>query len=59
MPLSMYQVSVPIFHQLLESLSAVLDKAEADCRTSGNEPADMLALRLLEWVRKHKEARGW
>ncbi len=46
MPLSMYQVSVPVFHQLLESLSAVLDKAEAHCRASGSEPADMLALRL-------------
>ena len=46
MPLSMYQVSVPVFHQLLESLSAVLDKAEAHCRASGSEPADLLALRL-------------
>ena len=46
MPLSMYQVSVPVFQQLLESLSAVLEKAEAHCETTGAQPADMLALRL-------------
>jgi hypothetical protein len=46
MPLTMHQVSVPVFHQLLESLSAVLDKAEAHCETTATEPADMLALRL-------------
>ncbi len=46
MPLSMHQISVPVFHQFLESLSAVLDKAEAHCSATGTEPADMLALRL-------------
>lgn len=46
MPLSMHQLSVPVFHQLLESLSAVLDKAEAHCTTTKSDPADMLALRL-------------
>ncbi len=46
MPLSMYQVSVPVFHQLLESLTAVLDKAEAHCDASGTDAAELLALRL-------------
>lgn len=46
MALTMHQVSVPVFHQLLESLSAVLDKAEAHCESTGTDVADMLALRL-------------
>ncbi len=46
MPLSVYQVSVPVFHQLLESLSAVLDKAEVHTTANGTEPADLLTLRL-------------
>lgn len=46
MPLSMHQLSVPVFHQLLESLSAVLDKAEAHCTATNSDPTDFLALRL-------------
>ncbi len=46
MPLSMHRVLVPVFDQLLESLAAVLDKAEAHCTSSGTNPSDMLALRL-------------
>lgn len=46
MPLSMHQVSVTVFQQFLDSLSAVLDKAEAHCSAGDTEPADLLALRL-------------
>lgn len=46
MPLSMHQLSVPVFNQLLESLSAVLDKAEAHCTATKSDPAELLALRL-------------
>ena len=46
MPLSMHQVSVPVFQQFLGSLSAVLDKAEAHCSASGSDPTDLLNLRL-------------
>lgn len=46
MPLSMHQVSVPVFDQLLESLSSVLDKGEAHCTASSTPPSDMLELRL-------------
>ncbi len=46
MPLSIHQISISIFDQFLESLSAVLDKAEAHCTAAGTAPTDMLALRL-------------
>ena len=46
MTLSMHQISVPVFDQFLESLSAVLDKAEAHCATAGTAATDLLALRL-------------
>jgi len=46
MPLTLHQASVPVFHQLLESLRVVLDKAEAYCSATDINPADMLALRL-------------
>ena len=46
MPLSLHQISVPLFHQMLESLTAVLDKAEAHCAASGTDPAQLLELRL-------------
>ena len=46
MALSMHQISVPVFDQFLESLSAVLDKAEAHCTASGTAPDDLLSLRL-------------
>lgn len=46
MALTMHQISVPVFEQLLESLSAVLGKAEAHCTETNTDPAGMLALRL-------------
>jgi hypothetical protein len=46
MPLSMHQVSVPVFDQFLESLSSVLDKGEAHCAASSTESSHMLELRL-------------
>lgn len=46
MPISLHQASVPLFQQMLESLSAVLSKAEAHCTAAGTKPADMLSMRL-------------
>ena len=46
MPLSMYQASVPVFLQMLTALSAVLAKAEEQCRSEGRDPAELLEARL-------------
>jgi uncharacterized protein len=46
MPLSMYQASVPTFLQMLNSLSAILDKAEAFAAERKIEPAVLLGWRL-------------
>lgn len=46
MPLSMHQISVPVFDQFLQSLSTVLDKAEAHCAAAGTDAEDLLSLRL-------------
>lgn len=46
MSLSMHQASVPVFEQLLESLSAILNKAEAHGSEAGIAPNEMLELRL-------------
>ena len=46
MPLSIYQVSVPIFVQLLTSLSAVLDKGVAHAEAHKIEPSVLLTMRL-------------
>ncbi len=46
MPLSMYQASVPPFLQMLTSLTAVLDKAEAHAAERKIDPAVLLAYRL-------------
>ncbi len=46
MPLSMHQISVPVFDQFLQSLTSVLDKAEVHCTAAGIKPADLLTLRL-------------
>jgi hypothetical protein len=46
MPLTMYQASVPTFVQMLNSLSAILDKAEADATKRKIDPAVMLNYRL-------------
>ncbi len=46
MPLSMYQASVPAFLQMLNSLAAVLGKAEAYATERKIDPAVLLAYRL-------------
>ena len=42
----MYQASVPALLQMLTALSAVLDKAEAQCRSEGRDPAELIGARL-------------
>ena len=46
MTISMYQASVPAFLQMLHSLSAILDKAEAFAAERKIEPAVLLGWRL-------------
>lgn len=46
MPLSMYQASVPPLLQLLNSLSAILDKAQSHCTARKIDPAVILTDRL-------------
>ena len=46
MSLSMYQASVPAFLQMLNSLSAILEKAEAHALSRKIEPSVMLNTRL-------------
>jgi uncharacterized protein len=46
MPISMYQTSVPAFIQMLNSLSAILGKAEAFAAERKIEPAVLLGWRL-------------
>jgi len=46
MSLSMYQASVPAFVQMLNSLSAILDKAEAHAANRKIEPEVLLNYRL-------------
>lgn len=46
MPISMYKVSVPIFVQILTSLSAVLDKGAAHAEAKKIEPSVLLNMRL-------------
>jgi uncharacterized protein len=46
MPLSMYQASVPAFLQMLNSLAAILDKAEAFAAERKSDPAVLLGYRL-------------
>jgi hypothetical protein len=46
MAMSMYQASVPAFVQMLSSLSAILDKAEAYAIERKIDPAVLLAWRL-------------
>lgn len=46
MTISMYQASVPAFLQMLNSLSAILDKAEADAAARKIDPAVLLNYRL-------------
>jgi hypothetical protein len=46
MTLSMYAASVPVFKQMLNSLSAILTKAEAHAAEKKFEPAALLQARL-------------
>ena len=46
MSLTMYDASVPVFRQILGSLSAILDKAEAYATARKIEPAALLQARL-------------
>ncbi len=46
MTISMYQASVPAFLQMLNSLSAILDKAEADAAARKIDPSVLLNYRL-------------
>lgn len=46
MTISMYDASVPVFTQMLNSLSAILDKAEAYAAARKIDPAALLQARL-------------
>ena len=46
MTFSMYDASVPVFKQILTSLSAILDKAEAHATEKKIEPSALLQARL-------------
>jgi hypothetical protein len=46
MTVSMYKITVPIFVQFLTALSAVLDKAAAQCEAKMIEPSVLLNMRL-------------
>lgn len=46
MAISMYAASVPVFTQVLNSLSAILDKAEAHATARKIEPSALLQARL-------------
>ncbi|MES2901941.1 MAG: DUF1993 domain-containing protein, partial [Pseudomonadota bacterium] len=46
MSFSMYDASVPVFRQILSSLSAIIDKAEAHATEKKIEPAALLQARL-------------
>ena len=46
MSLSMYDASVPVFLQMLNNLSAILDKAEADAMNRKIDPEVLLNYRL-------------
>ncbi len=46
MTISMYEASVPVFRQMLDALSAVLDKAEAYAAARKIEPNALLQARL-------------
>ncbi len=47
MTFSMYSASVPVFKQILTSLSAILDKAEAHAEAKKIDPSALLQARLF------------
>lgn len=46
MPLSMYELSVPVFQRMLNHLNSILDKAEAHAKQTSAAPAELLSARL-------------
>lgn len=46
MPVSMYQVSIPVFIRVLNNLAAILEKAAAHCETKKIDPAALIHFRL-------------
>jgi len=47
MSLSLYTASIPVFEQMLQALSGVLDKAAAHCAAKKIDPAVLVATRLI------------
>jgi hypothetical protein len=43
---SIYDVSIPVYLNMLKNLAALLDKAEAHAKAQGKDPADYLTARL-------------
>ena len=48
MTYSLYDVTVPIYRQLLRALLGVLDKGEKHCAEKGIDPATMLNAKLAD-----------
>jgi hypothetical protein len=46
MPLSMYEISIPVFIRGLRVLSTLLEKASSHAKTAGMDPADLINARL-------------
>jgi hypothetical protein len=46
MPVSMYQISVPVFTRMLTSLIAIMEKAAAHCEEKKIDPAVLISYRL-------------
>ena len=44
--MAIYDATVPLFIQMLTSLSGILNKAEAHCQAKGIQPDVMLSARL-------------
>ena len=48
MSLSLYEVTIPPFRQMVDSVQGVLEKGAAHVREKGRGPDDLLALRLYD-----------
>jgi hypothetical protein len=48
LPLSLYDVSIPLYRNMLRNVQAMLDKAEAHAREKGDDVAHYLETRLAE-----------
>ena len=48
MAITFYEVSVPVYRQLLKALTGVLDKAEQHFSDQGVDPAEIFGTRLFE-----------